>query len=93
MTVKVLVDDNYHYMDSSHRYLHGEFDTPEAALVAAKKVVDDYLDEAHSPGMTAEALFGSYKMFGEDPFVVGGDVHFSAWEYAKARCAEICAGS
>ena len=93
MTIEVIVDDNFHYMDKSYRGSLGEFDTAETALAEAKKLVDDYLDESHSPGMSAEALYGSYKMFGEDPFIVGGDVAFSAWEYAKARCAEICAGS
>lgn len=90
MAITVRVDDNYHYMDKSYRRSQGEFETAEAALVAARERVDDYLKQAHSPGMSAEALYGSYKMFGEDPFVVGANVHFSAWEYAKARCAEIC---
>jgi hypothetical protein len=54
--------------------------------------VDDYLNQAHSPGMSAETLYSSYKMFGEDPFVVGADVAFSAWAYAKERCAQICGG-
>lgn len=46
------------------------------------------------PGMTAAALYSSHKSFGDDPFIValGESIEFSAWDYAKARCAEICAG-
>jgi hypothetical protein len=54
--------------------------------------VDDYLKQAYSPRMSAEALYGSYKMFGEDPSIAGADIAFSAWEYAKERCAQICGG-
>jgi len=95
MTFVVRVDENFHYMDASYRQTLGEFDTSEAALAAAKKLVDDYLDATHTPGMTADALLASYRMFGEDPFIIAADisapdVDFSAWEYAPARCDEIC---
>lgn len=43
--------------------------------------------------MSAQDLFKHYAMFGEDPFIVSaGDtrVEFSAWNYARERCAEIC---
>ena len=69
MAIEVLVDDNYRYMDNSYRRSQGEFDTVEAALVAAKELVDGYLKQAHSPGMSAEALYSSYKMSGEDAFM------------------------
>jgi hypothetical protein len=78
----------------------GEFDTAEAALAAAKKLVDDYLDSANTPGMTADALLANYRMFGEDPFIVGAGsdfsapiINFSAWEYARTRCGDICVKS
>ena len=59
------------------------------STTCAKTIVDGCL--GYKPGMTAEALFKSYSMFGEDPFVVP-DVGFSAWDYAKRRCAELAAG-
>ena len=94
MSYAVLVDDNYHYMDKDARYTHGEFETIEAAIAACRHIVDDYLKSAYEPGMTAEALYASYKSFGEDPWVSGpGDVSFSAWTYAEQRCTEICAGA
>jgi hypothetical protein len=62
---------------------------------AAQKIVDDYLLSAYQPGMTAQALADSYTSFGEDPFIVetprqAGGVLFSAWDYARRRCEEIC---
>ena len=94
-TYKVLVDDNYHYMDPSERYEFGRFESLEAALQACKGIVDDFLAEHHRPGMTKEELYGLYVHFGEDPFIVGGEggrTHFSAWQYAEQRCRAMCEG-
>jgi len=91
----VLVDDNYHYQDESERHKQGSFETLDRAIDACKRIVDRSLEECHSPGMTAGELYGRYKMFGEDPFVKcegQTPVPFSAWDYAKERCEEICNG-
>jgi hypothetical protein len=96
MIFRVLVDDNFHYMDESERYEIGPYPTAEAALVAARSIVDNYLESAYRPGMTAEQLFESYASFGEDPFIVaeGAEkVAFSAWTYAKERCGALCSSS
>jgi hypothetical protein len=94
MKYTVFVDDNYHYMDEAARYIHGEFETLEAAVDAAKKIVDDNLLQYCEPGMSAELLYGQYTMFGNDPWISGAeDKPFSAWEYAKARCEIMCAAS
>ncbi len=93
MTFRVVVDDNFHYMDEDERYESATYPTVEAALEAARRIVDDYLISVHRPGMTAEQLYGYFTSFGEDPFSVGSDakrVTFSAWDYAKGRCAEMC---
>jgi hypothetical protein len=91
MTYSVRVDDNYHYMDSTERYTHGTFETWEEALTAARGIVDGYLASAYTPGMSAEKLYQSYTNFGDDPFIIGpGNAHFSAWDYARARCAVLC---
>ena len=89
MKYKVFVDDNFHYMDEDERYELGEFDTAEEALAAAKRIVDEFLDPAYEPWMTAEELYQGYTGFGEDPFIVSDDptCRFSAWDYAKERCA------
>ena len=91
---RVLIDDNFHYQDESERVEHGVFASPEEAVAACQSIVDAYLDDAFKPGMTADALFESYTAFGEDPFIVpegpgGAPVKFSAWDYARQRCAEI----
>jgi hypothetical protein len=96
MTFKVLVDDNFHYMDEAERYVLGEFPTLDEAIEASKKIVDEYLLSAYHPGITAKALFGNYMTFGEDPFIVATSssetgLLFSAWDYAKKRCDELCA--
>jgi hypothetical protein len=91
MTYTVFVDDNYHYMDKDKRYKHGEFETLEAAVEAAKKIVEDCLLNDYKLGMSATGLYGRYTMFGDDPWIAGAETKpFSAWEYAKARCEIIC---
>jgi hypothetical protein len=95
MPYKVLVDDNYHYMDESERYELGVFPTLEAAIEASKKIVDEYLLSAYQPGMPIGALLESYTFFGEDPFIVPtageeGGVLFSARTYARQRCEALC---
>jgi len=96
MSYRVLVDDNYHYMDESQRWTQGEYATCAEALAACKRLVGDCLEEGCAPGKTAEALYGYYTMFGDDPFIVeisdspDTSPGFSAWTYAKARCEEIC---
>ena len=57
--------------------------------------MDEFLSANHGPGITAEKLYEVYVMFGEDPFIMGPGpgAEFSAWDYAKQRCAEICEGT
>ena len=99
MTWQVLVDDNFHYMDESQRYVKGEYPTYAEALDVCKEIVDRCLRDEYVPGMSASALYFRYTMFGDDPFIVdrsespGASGHFSAWDYAKVRCGELCAQS
>jgi hypothetical protein len=93
--VTMFVDDNRHYRDEENRSGPREFETVDAALVEGRKIVDDFLAEAHEPGMTAGELFALYRDHGEDPWIVpNGDgpttVVFSAWTYARERSEEIC---
>ncbi len=95
MSYRVLVDDNFHYMDEDERYELGSYQTLEAAIAAARAIVDDFLLDSRQPGMSAGELFDLYTGFGEDPFIMGpeqGLVLFSAWDYARRRCEELCAG-
>ena len=87
---KVLVDDNYDYMDQDRRYEYGVFPTAEEAIAACKGIVDSNLNHFMKPGMTASELYGGYTGFGDDPFIVCVNANdepasFSAWDYAKER--------
>lgn len=91
-TYQVFVDDNFHHMDEEERYKHGDFQTFEEALTACRSIVDEYLQSNYKEGITADELYQNYTMFGEDPFILGENIpfHFSAWDYAKEKCSEIC---
>jgi len=93
MPYVVMVDDNFHYMDEDERYRHGEFADAGVAIEHCRQIVDEYLESALKPGMSAEQLWDSYKSFGEDPFIQSVDVtpvRFSAWDYARGRCLDMC---
>ena len=65
------------------------------AIAAARRVVDEYLQSAFEPGMNSDTLLATYLQFGEDPFIIASDaahsgVLFSARDYARERCEEIC---
>ncbi len=67
---KVLVDDNFHFMDEEERYEHGIFSTAEEAISACRRIVDEELEHLKKPGTTAQKLYELYTAFGEDPFIV-----------------------
>lgn len=95
MPFKVLVDDNFHYMNEAERYELGIYQTLDAAIHAARSVVEEYLLSVYEPGMTTDTLLGTYLFFGEDPFIVATDpgpsgILFSARDYARHRAEEIC---
>lgn len=93
MKYKVFVDDNFHYMDESDRYLLGEYDSMEEALEACRNAVDDFLKHALSNQSfeDADSLFAHFRTFGEDPFIVSGDKKnpFSSLEYARIQCRKL----
>jgi hypothetical protein len=89
------VADNFHYVDKSQVYEKGRYSSFAAALAEAKDMVDHFLEAEYEPGMSAEHLYAQYTSFGDDPYIAGPGltgVPFSAWDYAKQRCEEICAG-
>jgi len=92
---RVEVDDNFHYQDSDERWEKGTYETVEEALAVCREIVDQSIMEGYRTGISAEALYGHYVRFGDDPFIVGLDgmdtgILFSAWNYAKERCRVIC---
>lgn len=96
MPYEVQVDDNFHYADSDSRTTGPTFESAEEAVAYCKSVVDQYLAAQYQADMTAEALYGNYTSFGDDPFILSikaEPVKFSAWDYARQRSTEICAGA
>jgi hypothetical protein len=92
---KVYVDDNFHVQEPDATWEGGVYDTAEEALAFCRGLVDQFLKESYKSGMPAESLFDNYTSWGDDPsiVVIGGvdaAAQFSAWEYAKQRCREIC---
>lgn len=93
MAFKVVVADNFHYMDESENYELGEYPSFELAVEAAKRLVDQYLVSVYKPGTNATELYSNYISFGEDPYIVAPGqqgASFSAWDYARERCDLMC---
>lgn len=88
---EVFIEENSHFGDENERYKSGEFADYDEALKHCKKIVDDFLEINYKKAMTAEELYQLYTFFGEDAFIVGTSTGgFSAREYARKRCREIC---
>jgi hypothetical protein len=67
---KVMVDDNFHYMEEDERREHGTFPTLDEAVTACRKLVDEALLDEYKPDITAAELYDRYVSFGDDPFIV-----------------------
>jgi hypothetical protein len=94
---KVMIDDNFHYMEENERRELGSYDSAEEAIAACRNVVDTWLAANYKPGMSSAELIEQYKSFGDDPFIVAlpgapAETKFSAWDYAAGRAQAMCAG-
>lgn len=90
----VMVEDNSHFMDEGNRYRLGEFAEAETAIAQCRRIVNESLSAAYVPGMSAHALYDSYVMFGEDPYICCVEVPavaFASWDYARTESVDICA--
>lgn len=91
---KILVDDAAH-LTAGERPEYGSYATEAEALAAARGFVDDRLAKLYRPGMSPDMLLEAYFDSGRDPVLVGPAdaprVNFSAWDYAAARVAALCA--
>jgi len=96
MSYRVMVDENFHYPDRSHPYALGDFATYAEAFAVCKEIVDRFLRHEYVPGMPARALYFRYMVFGRNPSLVNCSDEtelqpgFSAWDYARQRCTELC---
>ena len=89
---QVYVDNNFHYLDESERYLAGSYADCETALKKCVEIVENSLLNEYKPGMSERELVDRYKSFGEDPWISSphDECRFSAWEYAERRAKVIC---
>ena len=89
----VFVAENSAYMEERMPGGIGDYATWDEAVAAARRVVERSLRELFAPPMDAEHLFRLYTTFGDDAYIVpaGETRAFSAWDYARQRCQEICA--
>lgn len=88
---KVIIDENFHFMDENERYRSGGYQTFEDAVNKCKQILDEFLTDAKSVNDTPESLYMTWRMYGENPFVVGGKTSekFIASEYVENRCVEL----
>jgi hypothetical protein len=75
----------------------GEYRSLGEALAAAERAISEFLVREFQPGMLPRTLFNRYQVFGEVPYIFrdDGDITvnlagFNHFQYALARCAEIC---
>lgn len=92
MIYEIFIDDNYHYMDESERIKGKTYITASKALAAAQQIVDDCLRDLYRNGLSSGELYDLYVSSGKDPFIITSDdsCKFSAWDYAKSRCQDVC---
>mgnify|MGYP001185009316 CR=1 FL=1 len=94
MTYHLRVYDNYHYADESEAYDHGSYSTYDEAERAAKKIVDEFLEQNWQRGMKPGILLANYALFGEDPIILPNDQpnskRFSGSTYAEESAKLIC---
>jgi guanosine-3',5'-bis(diphosphate) 3'-pyrophosphohydrolase len=88
------VYDNYHYMVESEAYNHGQYDSYEEAMIAAKAIVDEFFEHNWKQGLKPDYLIGQYCLYGEDPNILpnehGKHESFSARTYANISAVKIC---
>jgi hypothetical protein len=88
MSYYLRIYDNFHYMEEEEAVNHGEYKTAQEALIEAKKIVNDFIQQALKSGTPVDQLMSSYIEFGEDPVVRSTDKKdvpfFSARDYAES---------
>jgi len=87
----VYVDDNFHYGDASERSTHSVHGTVDEAMSACRRIVEESLQALLEPGMNSGKLMAQYVQFGDDPWIFPApEAGFSARDYARGRCKELC---
>ena len=88
------VYDNFHYMDESEAYNHGQYEHMKMAMIAAKAIVEEFFEHNWKSGNAPDYLILQYHLYGEDPIIIpnehGEHERFSAWTYADSSAVEFC---
>ena len=87
-TYRVLVDENFHFMDEDERYESGRYPTLELAEAHCREILDLDLSGMLRPDMSAQDLFECWMQFGDDPWIEGGT--FSAVDYVRDQAEALC---
>jgi hypothetical protein len=94
MKFHLRIFDNYHHWDEASSYDHGNYETYEEAVIAAKKIVEEFFEGECKPGVEAGNLRASFAMYGEEPVVFPDEPSsgksFSPREYAEEYVLELC---
>jgi hypothetical protein len=67
----VMVDDMFHYMDSSARLYAGSYDTAAEAADVCLSILLECLNNLYKPGMSEAELSTQWCTFGDDPWISG----------------------
>ncbi len=94
---KVIVADNFHYMDRDYRKEGGSFPTLESAIATCKQMTVHSVMLQYEEGIEPSKLVEKYKAFGLDPYIISPDsdsdvetIPFSAWTFVSEElCAQI----
>lgn len=94
---KVIVADNFHYMDYDYHYEDGSYDTLEEALNTCRLTTVFSVMRQYEEGIEPGKLREKYITFGLDPYIVSDEsnpdndaVPFSAWTFVTEElCANI----
>jgi hypothetical protein len=82
---KVFVDDNFNYLDRSERYLFGEYESKEEAIITCKSIVDRFLNHNLEPNLSSLDLYQKWQSFGQDPWIKGGGFDATVYAYSKSK--------
>ena len=78
-------------MDESERYTVGRYDSLEKAIEKCKEITIKSLEDLCEKEITPEKLSAQWSMFGEDPYIFGGDgsVPFSARKFISIELCRV----
>ena len=90
---RVLIGDNFHFMDEGERTMGPTFATYDEAVSWCQTYLTRHLQELVRPGMSAASLAEGYKSFGDDPWIEPEPegTHFSAWRFVEEIADRVCA--